>query len=321
MKKLILLGIVSFGLMLTGCGGGGSADTASGSSVEPTSTITKKNAEPVTKSSFYTVGGISEMDFQSVVYGLRSVSTQRSSVLDELQREFGIIYSFIDKHDLRRSIEKREKGTVECDRGGSYSYDTTEESGGSVVFHSCKFSLDDNNIYTAEGKVDFAISNDLLDSITFDGYKVSVEGYGTTYIQKAKVEYKDYDEYGNPGEIDIMNMSGYMKILPYNDYANIPEGTYRFSDLTYKTIGLNSTVVKFDADGMISAPQTDGWVKISMPVSITMEDNNDCPVAGDLDVEGAEGKTKLKFNADGSAELYFDGDLLKSYDTCGGILE
>jgi hypothetical protein len=304
--------------MLPGCGGGGGGGNDNDHSipnVEPTTIITKDNAEVVSGSAIRAAVYAGETSPDTpILYSIRAKKGNLSSFLQfttmQAVDKALHLYDYNKQSVSLRSLEKRDSGTEQCPDGGTLSY-SGGDTQGTLVFNHCKAEGTE-----LHGKMTIAIDEEENPkTIVMENLSLKEDGGLSVFYIYATMKFENYGYYETPNKV-VMEMTGSMEIPAYYDYLDIPTGHYEMNRLKISIGGLNEGYYTLATNGMLQTPCTSGWVEIKTLQTVKAPDSKSCPTEGKVEIIGKNAKTTVVFNADTSVDLLYDGQTLTSYPDC-----
>ncbi|GIT97916.1 hypothetical protein [Sulfurovum sp. TSL1] len=181
-----------------------------------------------------------------------------------------------------------------CSEGGSIS-SSYAEGVSTITYDNCQEANT-----TINGQIQMSY-NESTGVITYamSEYSISSEGLNYTTSATTYTISSDTISYTATGE------------------ATIGEENIAFNNYRY-TLSRVDNKVNVSIDGSIKTACLGNWVTVKTNEVMQLSDN-DCPTAGDFEVQGEGSRLRVKFSADKSVDVYLNDALLEEYGNCNEL--
>ena len=179
-----------------------------------------------------------------------------------------------------------------------------------------KVTVDDHGNGVSED-IDVIFENCLVDDITFDGviHYIRIEDALNleARVRGLKVTTNDKEAYYESAYIKLDNnniyeeLSGYMKEGQKSAY---------FKDLHLEIKSFDEKKV-YRVDGSLATSCIDNkWIDINTTTAIEKNITLNCPTKGVIEIDGNSSKIEAIYNSNESIDIYLDGNLTKTFNSC-----
>jgi len=281
-KTLPLLTTLITSVLITACGGGGnsSGTTASESNSLSMATIDNNNQKQAT----------------AILFDSIDITTpQLPSIITDaggLTKVSAPLFKAVSGQEPLKSISASE--SYSCSEGGSISSNYT--NGVSIItYDNCQ-----EVGTTIDGQIQMSY-NESTGVITYamSEYSIINEGINYTTPVTTYAISSDTISYTATGEATI-------------DGQNIT-----FDNYSYSLTRVDNTV-NISIDGSIKTTCLGNWITVKTNEVMQLGDN-DCPTAGDLEVQGDNSKLRVRFSSDKSVDVYLNDTLVEEYGSCNEL--
>lgn len=286
-KTTTFLAALSIALTIVGCGGGSSTTTANESTNLPEVKIDTTNQTQVLATLFDSIDNVtpqlpstaSTTSSDGAIQLANSTQTPLSKVLPNY-----------------KSLSVTSSGEPYICSGGGYISASADGSDSVITYDNCKEA---NTATSGQLKVSY---NETTKEIIYTMTDYSMVNENSEYTTSSTTY--------NTMSAGNINYSSTGKVT-------INGNTVEFDHYNY-TLSLVEGKVNISVDGAVKTACIGNWVKVKTNEVMQLSDN-DCPTAGDLEVQGDNSKLKVKFSSDKSVDVYLNDVLTEEYGNCNEL--
>lgn len=307
--------MLSLATALTGCGGGGGADTSRGGGTD--ATLTASNAPQA---------GDAVVQAVKLVVPATLGQVNASSVSSAKPAPLIAIFEKIAPAIGKQAANEKQSSSLfsqPCHDGGNIevtnisSVDIHLNVTADVNVNSCKIGTE-----TMNGVLKVTLPADQVDD-PLHATEFSIEVSSFTYSDSATslsltdnfaMVAKDLTYNGN-------DLAGGSVTLGGTVSATINGGTV---NIVCDNLGLQFTAdssgVAVSASGRMNASCLGGWVTLSTNIPVFVPAHADCPTGGEIVVASGGNSVTMHVDANSKIEIRFNGTLIQTYDDCTGVI-
>ncbi|SFV54739.1 hypothetical protein MNB_SV-8-636 [hydrothermal vent metagenome] len=279
-RVTVVLGIAVLSFIINGCGGGG------GSSSPQASAPTEKEQAPITQQNSKAVSAVATDSIQLGFGAQRTSGGGLFKITGETQTDTAALNLIRNTIRLDKRVEGYcEKGFIDVTNASSTS--------GTVTFSNCQTN---NMIY--DGTVTVSTNSSQTSfSATYSDFKITdLTDNAYVYFESMKLSFKK-DDY-RITELTVA-MDGYAE----DNGERIDYRNYNFN------MNLSTTdMMRITVNGYIKTKCLDGWIGIKTDRTVITSNNDACPIAGKIMVDGQDSSLEMTFNSDHSIDVTVAGE-------------
>jgi hypothetical protein len=278
-KALIVSTAIMASTLITGCGGG------------DTSSVTEATNLPQAK-----IDSTNKKQATAILFDSIDITTPQlpsiSADVGGLAKVSAPLFKAVSGQEPLKSISAGE--SYSCSEGGSIS-SSYADGVSTITYDNCKEA---NATINGQVKMSYNESTGVI-TYTMSEYSIISEGVNYTTPVTTYTISSDTISYTATGEATIDGQS-----VAFNNYR------YTLSHVDNK--------VNVSIDGSIKTACLGNWVTVKTNEVMQLSDN-DCPTAGDIEVQGDKSKLRVKFSADKSVDVYLNDALVEEYSNCNEL--
>ena len=289
-KTTTFLSALSIALIMVGCGGGSSTTTTSGSNDStttlPQAKIDTTNQKQVLATLFDSIDNVTPQ--------LPSTASTTTSSDSTIQLANTPLAKILPNYKSLAATALDEPYV--CSEGGSISA-SAEGSDSVITYNNCK-----EVGTTTSGQVKVS-HNETTKEITYTMTNYSM--------------LSSHSEYTTASTTYTLSAGA----IKYSSTGKVTtEGnTIEFNNYTY-SLSLVEGKVTISVEGAVKTACVGNWVTIKTNQAMQLNDNT-CPTAGELEVQGDNSKLKVEFKSDKSISIYVNDTLTQQYEDCNQMPE
>ncbi len=211
----------------------------------------------------------------------------------------------IDTLDTNRAIKlaisKRET-SYDCTKGKATVDDhgNGENKDVDVKFENCEFY--NGLIYDGVIHYNSVVDEKHMDA-NFHNFKISL---------KDKVVFFENADLKLDGDKSYVKLTG---------YAKDGNKSSQFKDFVINE-EKNLDIINFNANGSLATSCINNeWLDINTTKTIEQNITKDCPEAGTVEIKGKNDTLTIKYKSDESIDIYLDGNITRTYNSCEEMAE
>lgn len=280
-KILILLSAIGLSAMMTACGGGSNNNTV----------VSESN-----NLSLVTIDSTNQKQATAVLFDSIDITTPQlpsiSTDTGGLAKISAPLLKAVPGQEPLKSILAGD--SYICSEGGSVSSGYVDGVS-TITYDNCQEAGT-----TINGQIKMSY-NESTGVITYEMGEYSIISEGINYTTPATTYTISSDtiSYTATGEATIDGQS-----IVFDKY--------------HYTLSRVDNKVNISIEGSVKTACLGNWVTVKTNEVMQLSDN-DCPTAGDFEVQGENSKLRVKFGSDKSVDVYLNDSLVEEYGNCNEL--
>ena len=280
-KTLTLVTALGLSGMMTACGGGSNSNTVVSESSSLLLTIIDSNNHKQATAILFDSIDITTPQLPSI-----------SADAGGLAKVSAPLFKAVPGQDPLKSISAGD--SYNCSEGGNINSSYADGTS-TITYDNCQEA---GTIINGQVKMFYNESSGVI-TYTMSEYTINSEGINYTTPATTYTISSDTINYTATGE------------------ATIDGQSVAFDNYSYSLSHVDNTV-NISIDGSIKTACLGNWVTVKTNEVMQLS-NNDCPSAGDFEVQGDNSKLRVKFSSDKSVDVYLNDALVEEYSSCNEL--